>query len=138
MLGALLLLPLLKAHLTLCNIILLGNLSAPSCPYVAAPMQVSCSFQAPCGLEGGDTLRQPVHEVSTDGNLPLVLSVQVADFTVDWLSLQRRTYNGEIPSRTWRVKRRDVIRLNLVKFPVKKFRSSLIDSLVDNGSQTKT
>nr|XP_018672869.2 uncharacterized protein LOC100175928 isoform X1 [Ciona intestinalis] len=72
-----------------------------------------CSHTNPCMFKGGELLRQPQQHISSNGELSLTYNVRMADFQVEWLTLHRRTYNGEIPGATWRIKRGDKVNLHL-------------------------
>jgi len=67
----------------------------------------------------GGSPYQKVDEVeSSDGSLDLTLSVEMASFQFDWLTIQRRTYNGSssdlISGPTWRIRPGDFVTVTLV------------------------
>lgn len=43
---------------------------------------------------GGGNLTQPTQLRSNNGVLEMTLTVDMENFTVDWLTLKRRIYNG--------------------------------------------
>ena len=55
-------------------------------------------------MSGGNDLRHPPVLRSANGKLEVVLTVEMASFTFDWFTTQRRSYNGSIPGPTWRIK----------------------------------
>ena len=63
---------------------------------------------------GGNDLTQPTVLRSENGELKVVLMVEMASFTFDWFTTQRRSYNGSIPGPTWRIKPGDNVTVTLV------------------------
>ena len=67
-------------------------------------------------MVGGDTLVQPSQEISSGGTLSITLDVMMANVTIEWLTMTRRTFNGGFPGPTWRIKRGDNVTVNLVSY----------------------
>ena len=63
---------------------------------------------------GGDALQNLTERVSSNGSLSVDLNVVMADKTIEWLTMTRRTYNGDFPGPTWRIKPGDTVTINLV------------------------
>nr|XP_018667701.1 putative multicopper oxidase GMC1 isoform X1 [Ciona intestinalis] len=73
-----------------------------------------CSHTSPCTpLRGGGVFKEPTQFRSTNGQLDAELIVDIYNFTVDWLTVQRRLYNGEFPGPTFTVKQGDIFNLKL-------------------------
>ena len=70
-------------------------------------------------LLGRDSYQKIRELSSSNGRLDLTLSVEMASFQFDWLTVQRRTYNGStenvISGPTWRVRQGDFITVTLVR-----------------------
>ncbi|XP_076825148.1 uncharacterized protein LOC143470760 [Clavelina lepadiformis] len=79
---------------------------------------------------GGEVFSEPAEYDAVNGALNLKLPVQMKDFKVEWLTMVRRTYNGEIPAPTWKIRKGDRVNLKLVNnlelpqkvLPLNKFR----------------
>ncbi|XP_066264302.1 multicopper oxidase mco-like [Branchiostoma lanceolatum] len=74
-----------------------------------------CDNSNPCPFTGGQDLSVPT-EYSSEGTglLNVTLTVDLTPHTVDWLTIHRRTYNGEIPGPTLRVRPGDKLYIKLV------------------------
>jgi len=73
-----------------------------------------CSPTSPCTpLSGGMEFANPVQVVSDGGRLNTSLTVDVNTFTVDWLTVKRRHYNGAYTGPTIRVRAGDKVDLTL-------------------------
>ncbi|XP_066271672.1 uncharacterized protein [Branchiostoma lanceolatum] len=74
-----------------------------------------CDNSNPCPFTGGEALSVPI-EYSSEGTglLNVTLTVDLTPHTVDWLTVHRRTYNGEIPGPTLRVRPGDKLYIKLV------------------------
>lgn len=82
---------------------------------VIACAHAQCSMTSPCSpLKGGDAYVKPQQIVSSDGNLDSTLTVDVNSFTLDWLTVQRRLYNGGYTGPTFRIRAGDTFNLKLV------------------------
>ena len=66
-------------------------------------------------LSGNKTYQKIRELSSSNGSLDLTLSVEMASFQYDWLTIHRRTYNGEICGPTWRIRRGDRVTVKLVR-----------------------
>ena len=58
--------------------------------------------------------------VSSEGKLDTSLTVDINEYTIDWLTVKRRMYNDEYTGPTIRVKAGDKVNLNLVSYMQKK------------------
>lgn len=78
-------------------------------------VQAQCSMNSPCTpLRGGNAFTKPVQVVSSDGRLETSLSVDISSFTVDWLTVKRRLYNGGYTGPTIRFRAGDRVDLRLM------------------------
>ncbi|XP_078492349.1 laccase-like [Ciona intestinalis] len=76
----------------------------------------TCSPTSPCTpLKGGQAFREP-RQVKGINSAPLTytMTVGIADFTVDWLTVKRRLYDREFPGPTFTLKPGDKFNLNLI------------------------
>nr|XP_026690240.1 uncharacterized protein LOC100175585 isoform X2 [Ciona intestinalis] len=75
----------------------------------------TCSMTSPCTpLKGGQPFREPRQVRSTDGVFTYNMTVDIAEFTIDWLTVLRRLYDGEFPGPTFNLKPGDQFTLNLI------------------------
>ncbi|XP_078484901.1 multicopper oxidase mco-like [Ciona intestinalis] len=72
-----------------------------------------CSNTSPCAFVGGAAFTQPQQLESTAGSLSFSLDVDVYDYTLEWLVIHRRLYNGSLSGPTWRVRRGDTVALTI-------------------------
>eukprot|EP00058_Branchiostoma_floridae_P019836 XP_002605326.1 hypothetical protein BRAFLDRAFT_89031 [Branchiostoma floridae] len=79
-----------------------------------ATPDVICDNSNPCPFTGAQDLSVPT-EYSSQGTgvLNVTLTVDLTPHTVDWLTIHRRTYNGEIPGPTLRVRPGDKLYIKL-------------------------
>ena len=63
---------------------------------------------------GGDIFQRPQEVYSSGGELKTRLIVDVGNVSIDWLSVQRRLYNGTFPGPTIRIRPNDMLYLQLV------------------------
>ncbi|XP_076825146.1 multicopper oxidase mco-like [Clavelina lepadiformis] len=87
---------------------------ASICFVVACVSSNECSHNKPCKFIGGEVFSEPREYDAVNGALNLELQVQMKDFKVEWLTMVRRTYNGEIPAPTWKIRKGDRVNLKLV------------------------
>jgi len=82
---------------------------------VVAQVNCDCSMKNPCTpLKGDEQYSKKAQLVSSEGKLVTSLTVDINEFTFDWLTVRRRTYNGGFTGPTIRVKAGDRVNLNLV------------------------
>jgi len=67
-------------------------------------------------IPGGGAFTRPTEVFSTNGFLDTSLIVDVTSVQFDWVSVQRRLYNGTFPGPTIRIKPNDRLHLNLVRY----------------------
>jgi len=74
-----------------------------------------CSHTNPCTpLKGGHEFEPLKQVTSSNGNLATTLTVDVNSYTVDWLTVRRRLYNGGYTGPTIRIKAGDRVDLELI------------------------
>ena len=71
-------------------------------------------------IVGDEQYSKKAQLVSSEGKLVTSLTVDINEFTFDWLTVRRRTYNGGFTGPTIRVKAGDRVNLNLVNCGNKK------------------
>jgi len=82
---------------------------------IVAQVKCDCSMENPCTpLKGGDLYTKKSQLVSSEGKLDTSLTVDINEYTIDWLTVKRRMYNDEYTGPTIRVKAGDKVNLNLV------------------------
>ncbi|XP_066264447.1 multicopper oxidase mco-like [Branchiostoma lanceolatum] len=74
----------------------------------------TCNNANPCQFTGGDAYVKTAEVASSNGVLIQTLTVDISDVTIEWLTTQRRTYNGGFPGPTFRLKAGDNLNLKLV------------------------
>eukprot|EP00058_Branchiostoma_floridae_P013141 XP_002598629.1 hypothetical protein BRAFLDRAFT_67026 [Branchiostoma floridae] len=76
----------------------------------------SCSMTNPCKnfTVGDDLLRPDEYYSGNETRLNVTLTVDIGDVTFDWLTFQRRLYNGKMPGPTLRVRPGDTLNIKLV------------------------
>jgi len=52
---------------------------------------------------------------SAAGKLEITLDVDMLDKAIEWLTLHRRAWNGEIPGKVWRIRRGDNVTVTIVR-----------------------
>lgn len=81
---------------------------------LAYAVNAQCSMSNPCTpLKGGDDFEKPIQIASSYGSLITQLNVDAHEFTLDWLTVKRRLYNGRYTGPTIRIKASDSIQLTL-------------------------
>ncbi|XP_066264365.1 multicopper oxidase mco-like [Branchiostoma lanceolatum] len=75
-----------------------------------------CSMTNPCKnfTVGNALVRPDEYNSGNETHLNVTLTVDVSDVTFDWLTFQRRLYNGKMPGPTLRVRPGDMLNIKLV------------------------
>ncbi|XP_078701588.1 multicopper oxidase mco-like isoform X1 [Branchiostoma floridae x Branchiostoma belcheri] len=77
-------------------------------------LTTACDNSDPCQFTGGDAFVPTAEVTSSNGGLAHTLTVDISDVTIEWLTVQRRTYNGGLPGPTFRLKAGDNFDVTLV------------------------
>ncbi|KAI8496596.1 hypothetical protein Bbelb_258950 [Branchiostoma belcheri] len=77
-------------------------------------LTTACDNSDPCQFTGGDAFSATNEVPSSNGGLAHTLTVDISDVTIEWLTVQRRTYNGGFPGPTFRLKAGDDLNITLV------------------------
>lgn len=92
--------------------------------FAHADDDIPCSNQNPCPFTGGDKLVFPEQIVSENGQLDWTMTMDIMEQKFEWLKLQRRSYNYQLPAPTIRVKRGD------------KFNFKVVNAMSDGNQKT--
>jgi len=66
-------------------------------------------------FSGGEPFMPMAELESANGKLEITLNVHMLDKVIEWLTLHRRAWNGEIPGKVWRIRRGDNVTVTIVR-----------------------